>query len=672
MDKTVLALRNIAENEKITQRDLAEKCGISLGSANKLIRTAEENGQIRKTDAGHKLTSAGEAFLKPYRVEKAVIMAAGFGSRFVPLTLETPKGLLEVLGEPMIERQIRQLHEAEITDITVIVGYMKERFEYLIDKFGVKLRYNPEFTDKNTLASLYHAADVLEGANAYILSSDNWMRENLYHKYEPCAWYAAAHAEGPTSEWVLETDKAGRITDTYPGGSDCDYMYGPAYFSADFSAEFLPALRAYYRIPGTENYYWEHVLMEILSGRAAKRFPGGLPETGRKPEGKNLGMFINRQGPDIIYEFENLEELRQFDPKYQNDSGSEAMQLVSRVFDTPESEITKIRCLKAGMTNNYWLFELKGKSYICRIPGEGTGRLINRQQEASVYEAVRPLNITEELVWLDPDTGYKISRFYENSRNASAKKPEEMRQCMQLLRSMHESGVTVAHSFDIAERIRYYESLILEESGFPKEAEALRSISADKKDTDGKNTSGKGLQTVSAENGEEILTALAASVPYSDYLEIRRRKDEMVRKLAAKKRPKCLCHIDSVPDNFIFVGSEEEKEQGSTSCGKDASGEVLKLIDWEYAGMADPLIDIAMCAIYSFMDETELQQLEGLYFGRKATEEEQDTVYAYVALGGLLWSLWGIYKEKLGVQFTDYTLKMYRYFKEYSAKTGNF
>jgi len=634
MNRTVLALRSILENQKITQRELAAKCDASLGTVNKLLKTLEEDGLLEKTDSGYRLTKKAVVGLEPYRTEKAVIMAAGFGSRFVPLTLETPKGLLEVLGEPMIERQIRQLHEAGITDITVIVGYMKEHFEYLIDKYGVKLRYNPEFSNKNTLASLYHAADVLEGANAYILSSDNWMRENLYHSYEPDAWYAAAHADGPTSEWVLDSDARGRITGTYPGGYDCDYMYGPAYFSREFSAQFLPVLRAYYDIPGTENYYWEHVLMEMLSGMAVKRFPKGLPGTGKKPEAKLLEMYVNRQGKDIIYEFENLEELRQFDPKYENDSGSGAMQLVSRVFGVGESEIRKIRCLKAGMTNNSWLFELKGKSYICRIPGEGTDRLINRKQEADVYKAVEPLDITEELIYLDPETGYKISRFYENSRNADPKNAEELRRCMGLLRKMHGSGVKVGHSFDIAERISYYESLILEESGYARLAQEMRTGAAD-------------------ENSGEVKKALERAVPYQDYLAVRERKDRVVARLRKIKRPQVLCHIDSVPDNFIFAGGEEND---------------LRLIDWEYAGMADPLIDIAMCAIYSFMTEEELKALEGFYFERNATKEEQEIIDAYVALGGLLWSLWGIYKEKLGVQFTDYTLKMYRYFKEYAKE----
>lgn len=617
MNRKVLILRNILEKPEITQRELCRKCGTALGTVNGEIRRLLEEGYLRTLPDGQKeVTAEGLSFLAPFRAERAVIMAAGFGSRFVPLTLETPKGLLPVFGEPMIERQIRQLHEAGITDISVIVGYMKEAFEYLTDKYGVKLIYNPEFTTKNTLASLYHAREALAGSNTYILSSDNWMRENLYHTYEPCAWYAAAHTDGPTAEWVLETDKNGRIRDTYPGGCDCDYMYGPAYFTKEFSKAFLPVLARYYEMPGTENYYWEHVLMEMLNGRAKKRLLGffGKIEAERAiaPE-----IYINRQEDGIIYEFENLEELRAFDPRYENDSGSKAMQLVSTVLGVPESEITKIRCLKAGMTNQSWLFSVKGLSYICRIPGRGTEKLISRQEEKSVYDAVTSLNITEEIVYFDAESGYKISRYYENSRNADAKNAEDMRQCMTLLRSLHEAGIRVPHSFDLGERLLYYEDLILEASGQPEDG-------------------------------------LSAAVPFRDYPEMRKRASALLTRLSEQNRPRTLCHIDSVSDNFIFT------EEDGAKC--------LRLIDWEYAGMADPLLDVAMCAIYSFYSEEEALALAGYYFGREPSAEERDIIFAYMALGGLLWSLWGVYKEKLGVQFTDYTIRMYRYFKEYSKK----
>lgn len=133
MNRQVLICRSFLEDPKITQRELSEILKTSLGTTNALIRECTEAGYL----AEKQVTEKGMEFLAPYKVDRALIFAAGFGSRFVPITYETPKGLVEVYGEPMVERQIRQLHEAGIRDITIMVGYMKEKFEYLTDKYGL-------------------------------------------------------------------------------------------------------------------------------------------------------------------------------------------------------------------------------------------------------------------------------------------------------------------------------------------------------------------------------------------------------------------------------------------------------------------------------------------------------------------------------------------------------
>ena len=128
MDRIGLICRYIKEDPRSTQRDLAQKTGFSVGTVNTLIKEAMQKRLIAqgKSVAGtYELTGAGDDFLEQFKVDGALIIAAGFGSRFVPLTFETPKGLLEVFGERMIERQIRQLHEVGITDITIAVGYLK-------------------------------------------------------------------------------------------------------------------------------------------------------------------------------------------------------------------------------------------------------------------------------------------------------------------------------------------------------------------------------------------------------------------------------------------------------------------------------------------------------------------------------------------------------------------
>ena len=267
MDRFGLLCRNIYEKKKITQRELAAAMDLSLGTCNHLIREALADGLIAldPQTGEYSLLKKGVELLQKYRVNSAVILAAGFGSRFVPLTFETPKGLLEVFGERMIERQINQLHEAGIMDITIVVGYLKEKFEYLIDKFGVKLLYNPEYHNKNTLTTVYRARDCFKGKNTYLLSSDNWIRENMYHTYECGAWYSSVYMEGATSEWCLEASKKGLLTGVTVGGSDSWVMYGPVYFSREFSEEFFPVLEKYYETPGTEQMYYLTLGIDLVA-----------------------------------------------------------------------------------------------------------------------------------------------------------------------------------------------------------------------------------------------------------------------------------------------------------------------------------------------------------------------------------------------------------------------
>ena len=587
MDRTGLLCRYIKENSKCTQRDLAKQMELSLGTVNTLIKECIKARLLApgKSVAGtYEITDAGDQYLEQYRVDGALIIAAGFGSRFVPLTFETPKGLLEVFGERMIERQIRQLHEAGITNITIAVGYLKEKFEYLIDKYQVQLLYNPEYASKNTLTTIHRAASVLAGRNMYVLASDLWMRDNIFHTYECGAWYASAYMAGNTSEWTLTCNKKGRITEIRIGGKDTWVMYGPVFFSAAFSGQFLPMLESYYQTPGTEQYFWEQVLMERIDA---------------------LEMDINRQPVDRIYEFENLEELRQFDPRYQTQSDNKALKLIAEVFQIPESRINNIRCLKSGMTNKSFLFQVAGTHYICRIPGPGTDLLIKRQEEAAVYEKIAPLHISENVIYMDGKTGYKIAEYYEGSRNSRADHWEDVATCMKVLHRLHDAGLQVDHAFDMRERIVFYEKLCASQGG----------------------------------------------TLFEDYETVRGWMEELMNRLDGLNRTHVLSHIDSVADNFLFL--------------PDGS---VRLIDWEYAGMCDPLIDVAMCAIYSYYNEEDAEHLIRIYLEREPTAEERMVVWAYMALGGFLWSLWAIYKSALGEEFGEYTLIMYRYAKRYYRK----
>ena len=587
MTDFILLARELFKDGRLSQRELSGLSLMSLGMVNKVLKSAVENGLILKEDDKLSLTKKGEEELEKAKVDRAVIFAAGFGSRFVPLTFETPKGLLKVYDERMIERQIKQLHEVGVRDITIVVGYLKEKFDYLIDKYEVKLLYNPEYSRKNTISTLWYAKDLFYDSNTYLLSSDNWIRNNMFNTYEPASWYSSVYMEGRSGEWGLKYNKKGIITDVSIGAEDSYVMYGPVYMDREFSKEFLPILEEYYNKEGTDNFYWENVFIEALKRKKSFKSP----------------MYINKQGSDNVYEFENLEELRQFDEKYNRSSDNEAMRLISEIFKVPEAKICNLRCLKAGMTNKSFLFDVDDNSYICRIPGKGTDKLINRKSEYNNYNAIRGMNISEEIIYFNADNGYKIAKYYEGSHNANPQSEEEIKACLKVLHKLHEASLKVDHGFDLKERIEFYESLC-EKSG---------------------------------------------GISFEDHEDVKLKMIKLYDKLERLGRKKILSHIDSVFDNFIFVKGRKEPV----------------LIDWEYAAMSDPYIDVAMMAIYSYFDLEETNKLISLYFDGKEEEADRAVVYAYMALGGYLWALWAVYKSNLGESFGDYTLKMYRYAKDY-------
>ena len=512
-----------------------------------------------------------------YKTDNAIILVAGFGSRFVPITYELPKGLVLVKGEPLLERQIKQLIEKGISEIYIVVGYLKEKFDYLIDKYNVKLVYNPEYAVKNNLSSLYYARGYLK--NSYILSADNWMAENIFNSEEEKSWYSCIYKDGPTSEWCVKTDDAGRITGVKIGGSDSWVMYGPVFLSSSFSEKFIPKIEEYYKKPGTENYMWENVFIDEL---------------------QHFDLFINKQGSDIVYEFESLEELRQFEPDYE--SSNSVLKKIEDVFNVTENEIIDINIQKAGMTNRSFTFSIAEQSYVFRLAGEGTAKLISRKKERETYKAIKHLNISDEVVYFSKTTGNKISLFYRGAVNTSAQNREDVEKSMKLLRTIHASGIQVDHFFDIENEILRYLKLC-------RERNAIRFSD----------------NSVTFEKMQSLFDCL--------------KKMDIT---------KVLCHIDSNPDNFIKLPDG-----------------TIKLIDWEYSGMCDPIIDIAMYSIYSYYSQHEMNDLLKIYLQREPNKDEVFRLYTYAALGGYLWALWTQYKQSLGVEFGEYGMKMYRYAKDY-------
>ncbi len=247
----------------------------------------------------------------------AIILAAGTASRFVPLSQEYPKGLLEVNGEILIERQIRQLQEAGVSEICVVVGYKAEMFGYLKDKFGVELVYNEDFARYNNTSSMIRILDRL--GDSFICSSDNYFPSNVFKGNPTQSYYSALYADGDTNEYCIQTDIEDNIENVAVGGKDSWYMVGHVYFSKDFSDLFKELLKKEYYQDETRLGYWEDVYLKNID-----RLPP---------------MKINRYKDGEIREFDTLDELRQFDRSYLNDTRSKTIRMLASRLGCSESEL---------------------------------------------------------------------------------------------------------------------------------------------------------------------------------------------------------------------------------------------------------------------------------------------------------------------------------------------
>lgn len=321
--------------------------------------------------ANDKLTLKGETYLNDHQVKNAIILSAGVSSRFVPLCFETPKGLLKVKNEILVERQIRQLKEAGIDNIALVVGFMKEKFAYLQDKYDVKLIETQDYKVRNNHASVWAARKNLD--STIITSSDLYFNENVFQKYAFDSYYCAIYKEGITSERGITTDAYDKIIDTFYCASNTWVTLGYAYFSPRFSAKFLEILSEEFDLPQTVNKFWADIQDEHL---------------------QELYMYVKRCGADVIYEFDSLEELRMFDGNYLTNSGSSLMTKIAEKLHTVESNLSQFAPITKEDLSKGFTFSLRQKKYICKLDDELNIAAIERYDN-KIQELV---NVTDSFL----------------------------------------------------------------------------------------------------------------------------------------------------------------------------------------------------------------------------------------------------------------------------------
>ena len=434
----LLNLKNKAE--KTNQRLISEELGFSLGTVNKLIQEAEENGWI---SSEYEVTEKGLKALEPYRVENAIIMAAGMSTRFAPLSYETPKGLLVVKGERLIEREIKQLREAGIQKITVVVGYMKEKMFYLADKFGVEIVVNEDYYRYNNCSSLMLVRKQL--GNTYICSSDNYFVENPFEEYVYRGYYSTVFAEGETDEYCVTETKDGIIKEVTVGGEDEWYMLGHVYFDRAFSEQFVSILEnefkhEAYKLQLWEDYYARHVDTLLLE---AKHY-----------------------SDEVIKEFDSLDELRAFDEHYLMHTNSKILLNICNTLNVTPAEITNIKPLKDGLTNTSFCFDCKGEAYVYRHPGKGTQEYINRLSEAASMRIAAELEIDKTFVVMNEEEGWKISKFIKNARLLDYDDKEDIKKAVSLMTRLHQSGKSTPYAIEFEKGLVDFKEKLIKRNRF--------------------------------------------------------------------------------------------------------------------------------------------------------------------------------------------------------------
>lgn len=217
---------------------------------------------------------------------KAILLAAGMGTRLRPLTFNTPKSLIEVNGKPLAERQIEFLKEKGINDITIVTGYLSEKFEYLREKYGVNLVYNDKYDKYNNIYTMYLVKELL--ADSYVIDADVYINNNFINNSVKNSTYFSAYKENFSNEWQLEFDNGNNVTDIEVTSGNGYILSGVSYWSKEDAKIIVEKLEKVINSNDFKDFYWDDIVKDNL---------------------KNLNIKIEKLDTNDIFEIDSLEEL---------------------------------------------------------------------------------------------------------------------------------------------------------------------------------------------------------------------------------------------------------------------------------------------------------------------------------------------------------------------------
>lgn len=566
-------------NQSQTQRELADQFNLSLGSINNIIHQLRNKSLI---DGNDNLMEKGLVTLSEFKVDNAIIMAAGTSSRFAPLSYDKPKGLLKVHDEVLIERQIQQLRTAGISNIILVLGYMKEQFFYLEKKFGIKIIINEDYYRYNNTSTLMHVLPDMK--NSYICSSDNYYTKNPFHAYEYKAYYPIVKGTANLpSEYYVALGSNNKITNIVIGKGEL-FLIGYAYFDRFFSDKFSKILKERYtQDENVKINLWEKILIENI---------------------QDLEIAGHIVDPSTIKEFDCLSDLQNFDPFYINNTDNKILENIIETFQCKVSDIQSILPLKEGMTNLSFCFEVNKEKYVYRHPGIGTDAYIDRNAEYDAQIMAKKIHLDDAFICMNKNQGWKISHFISDAHLLNYHNKDEVTQSLQAIKNLHDLKITEGYSFNLWNKTQNYFNNIINKS----------------------RTSFEGFDRLSKTMQQLHLLTEKSSTQ------------------------KVLCHCDLFNTNILF------------SKGK------CYIIDWEYAGLEDPAIDLGIFIASSDYSYEEALEVLEIYYGGKMPAHLLKHFVAYIALSAYYCFAWALYQDSRGAPVGEYLYIWHKYALFYSEK----
>lgn len=275
---------------RMPQRDIAAATCLSVGTVNSALAELEKRGFLKEGI----ITDEGLDALEPYRAKRAIFLAAGFGERLIPITLNTPKPLVRVKGTRLIDTMLDAVVAAGIEEIVLVRGYLAEQFDQLLYKYpGIRFVENPIYGESNNISSMMCVRYLLK--NAYVFDSDLLLRNPaLITKYQYCTNYLGVPCE-VTDEWIFES-KNGAITKMCQGGRAGHLVVGISYWSGPDGARMAEHVRQVYESPGGKERFWDQVALDY--------FP------------KEYRIAIRECAPGDVLEIDTYAELKKLDSNY--------------------------------------------------------------------------------------------------------------------------------------------------------------------------------------------------------------------------------------------------------------------------------------------------------------------------------------------------------------------